>query len=132
MTPSLANVYGMDRSLQAVTRREVVFAAWSFAVLALIGGRVSAQQKVVRIGYFSNASGPSFTTEALKKGLHELGYVEGRNLVIEWRSGEGQLERMPGTRGVSARSDYAAAKEDLSHRPRFAQSSKRAGRFPLS
>lgn len=58
MTPSLANVYGMDRPLQAVTRREVVFAAWSCAVLALIRRRASAQQKVVRIGYFSNALAP--------------------------------------------------------------------------
>ena len=30
--------------------------------------------------------------EAFRQGLRELGYVEGKNIVIEWRSGEGKLE----------------------------------------
>jgi putative ABC transport system substrate-binding protein len=33
--------------------------------------------------------------EALRQGLHELGYVEGKNIVIEWRSAEGKLDRVP-------------------------------------
>ena len=34
-------------------------------------------------------------TDALRAGLRDFGYVEGRNLVIEFRSGEGRFERMP-------------------------------------
>jgi putative ABC transport system substrate-binding protein len=34
-------------------------------------------------------------TEAFQKGLGELGYVEGKNIVIEWRSANGQLDRLP-------------------------------------
>ena len=40
------------------------------------------------------ARGPQFT-EAFRQGLSDLGYVEGRNLVIEIRSAEGKAERLP-------------------------------------
>jgi putative ABC transport system substrate-binding protein len=33
--------------------------------------------------------------EAFRQGLRELGYMEGKNIVIEWRSGEGKPERLP-------------------------------------
>jgi putative ABC transport system substrate-binding protein len=34
-------------------------------------------------------------TEAFQKGLRELGYVEGQNIIVEWRLAEGRLERLP-------------------------------------
>jgi putative tryptophan/tyrosine transport system substrate-binding protein len=58
-----------------------------------------AQQptKVPRIGYLSvsSPSAMSTRTEAFRQGLRELGYVEGKNIVIEWRSAEGQRDRLP-------------------------------------
>jgi putative ABC transport system substrate-binding protein len=60
---------------------------------------VEAQQpkKVPRIGYLSvsSPSAMSTRTEAFRQGLRELGYVEGKNIVIEWRSAEGKRDRLP-------------------------------------
>jgi putative ABC transport system substrate-binding protein len=49
-----------------------------------------AQQpaKVPRIGYLSGGSLLSGNAEAFRQGLRELGYVEGKNIVIEWRFGD--------------------------------------------
>lgn len=55
-----------------------------------------AQQagKIYSIGYMSNRLGIGPREKALRQGLHELGYVEGRNLVIEWRFTKGQRQRL--------------------------------------
>jgi putative ABC transport system substrate-binding protein len=60
---------------------------------------VGAQQptKIPRIGYLSGTS-PSTSParrEAFRQGLRELGYVEGKNIVIEWRHAEGKFDRLP-------------------------------------
>ena len=57
-----------------------------------------AQQptKIPRIGYLVGfPSSASARNEAFRQGLRELGYVEGKNIVIEWRSAEGKLDRLP-------------------------------------
>ena len=58
-----------------------------------------AQQpaKVPRIGYLSSTSpsAASSRIEAFRQGLRELGYVEGKNLDIEWRYAEGKLDLLP-------------------------------------
>src|SRR4030095_6711525 len=56
----------------------------------------SAQEptKVTRIGYLVGPSSASTARyEAFRQGLRELGYVEGKNLVVEWRSSEGNRDR---------------------------------------
>jgi len=60
--------------------------------------QAEAQQadKIPRIGFLINS--PSVfpgRIGAFRQGLRELGYVEGKNLVIEWRSTEGKLDRAP-------------------------------------
>jgi putative ABC transport system substrate-binding protein len=54
-----------------------------------------AQQtgKIPRIGVLSRA--PSATWDGFRKGLRELGYTEGRTILIEWRWTEGKAERAP-------------------------------------
>src|SRR5437764_3479430 len=65
------------------------------AVLSLAA---EAQQaaKVVRIGDLSpNLAASPHLREAFLQGLRDLGYVEGRNVVIEYRDAEGKLDRLP-------------------------------------
>src|SRR6267142_2060234 len=69
---------------------------WLVTVLLLTATTfVEAQQpnKVSRIGYLSGASLSAIPKriEALRQGLRELGYVEGKNIVIEWRWGKENL-----------------------------------------
>jgi putative ABC transport system substrate-binding protein len=73
-----------------------------FVVAALILPSLhiaQAQQptKIPRIGYLT---GPPLSAsvgvrDAFRQGLRELGYVEGKNIVIEWRSWEGKRDRRP-------------------------------------
>src|ERR1700754_3169016 len=66
-------------------------------VLLTTAFSAQAQQptKIPRIGFLSgNAfSAISARIEAFRHGLRELDYVEGKNIVIEWRSAEGNFER---------------------------------------
>jgi ABC-type uncharacterized transport system substrate-binding protein len=54
-------------------------------------------QKVPRIGFLSStsASTGAHNFEAFREGLRELGYVDGKNISIEYRWAEGKLERLP-------------------------------------
>jgi putative ABC transport system substrate-binding protein len=54
-----------------------------------------AQQakRISRIGYLTNRG--SAPAEAFLQSLHELGYIEGKNLVIEFRTAQGKFERYP-------------------------------------
>jgi putative ABC transport system substrate-binding protein len=69
------------------------------AVLVALCVSVEAQQpkKVRRIGYLSGTSSSATLArvEAFRQGLHELGYVEGKNIVIEYRYAEGKNDRLP-------------------------------------
>jgi putative ABC transport system substrate-binding protein len=52
---------------------------------------------VPRLGILIAASKPFYSgrVEALRQRLRELGYVEGKNIVIEYRYADGKLERLP-------------------------------------
>jgi ABC-type uncharacterized transport system substrate-binding protein len=75
---------------------------WSIATVlafAMCGAAAEAQQpgKIPRIGFLSvnSFSDNAVRIDAFRQGLRKLGYVEGKNIVIEWRSGEGKLDRLP-------------------------------------
>lgn len=75
----------------------------AFTITLLLGGLFSpsaagAQQgaKVARIRFLAiNMAANPRLPEAFRQGLRDLGYVEGRNVVIEYRSAEGKSERLP-------------------------------------
>ena len=73
-------------------------------IIALAGGLViarsvaEAQQaaRIPRIGFLSgNVSAGQHLAAAFLQGLHDLGYVEGRNIVIEYRDAKGETDRLP-------------------------------------
>ena len=68
-------------------------AAWPLAARA-------QTPKIARIGYLITGALESPETrinrDAFRQGLNELGYIEGRNIVIEYRSADGKIERLPG------------------------------------
>jgi putative tryptophan/tyrosine transport system substrate-binding protein len=69
-------------------------------VLLALGVTAESQQprKVPRIGYVAanedpNIPGPN--VEAFRQGLRDLGYTEGKNIFVEYRYAEGELDRVP-------------------------------------
>jgi putative ABC transport system substrate-binding protein len=79
-------------------KRKITVLALSAMLFALCVF-VEAQQtaKVPRIGYLTGATpeGQSARIEAFRQGLRELGYVEGKNIVIEYRYAELKPDRLP-------------------------------------
>jgi len=78
---------------------------WGVLVICFrlaFGGAVAEAQpagKIPRIGYISgtyNPSDPGPYVEALRRGMRELGYTEGKNFIVEYRGAEGKLETIPG------------------------------------
>ena len=69
----------------------------------MAGGAAFAQRpvKIRRIGFLatrfrSTPSNPDVFYDAFVLGMRELGYVDGKNMVIDWRFAEGRPERLPG------------------------------------
>lgn len=62
-----------------------------------LAARAQQVGKIYRIGLLETipAAQNAANLDALRKGLRDLGYVEGRNLIIEYRSAEGRAERFP-------------------------------------
>ena len=65
--------------------------------VAPLAARAQQAAKVYRIGILESvpAAQNAANLDALRKGLRELGYVEGRNLIIEYRSADGRAEQFP-------------------------------------
>jgi putative tryptophan/tyrosine transport system substrate-binding protein len=77
-------------------RREVIAvlggaAAWPFT------GSAQQASKIPRVGFLGSISASSYASqvEALLRGLRDLGYVEGKNIAIEFRWAEGNYDRLP-------------------------------------
>src|SRR5207245_957365 len=80
-------------------KKTVVALAVALVLILTLVTRNEAQQakKVWRIGFLA-ATSPSVEAariEAFRHGMRELGYVEGKNIVIEWRWAEGKFDRLP-------------------------------------
>ena len=75
-------------------RMRILFYLYLLITVLLISGPAGAQQvkKLPRIGYLAgDPKAPSH--EAFRQGLRDLGYIEGRNILIEWRFAEDKVDR---------------------------------------
>ena len=82
---------------EATNNRKFIAIVLSVFLLAFTSA-VQAQQPIVpRIGLLGGASGAANAgrIEAFRQGLRELGYTDGKNIVIEERWAEGKLDRVP-------------------------------------
>jgi putative ABC transport system substrate-binding protein len=82
------------------TRRKLLVALGAGALAAPFGSLAQQPDKVWRVGYLTPRSRPASldadTFGAFARGLRDFGYVEGKNLVIEWRFADGDNARLPG------------------------------------
>lgn len=85
-----------DNRKSKIKNRKLVGIVAIVVALAVCAVKAEAQQpeKVYRIGFLSNAAsrGP---VEEYQQALHDLGYMEGQNLVIDWRFSKGKVNLLP-------------------------------------
>jgi len=77
-------------------RRAFISMVGGSILVAPLAGEAQQAAKIPRIGYLEpNLAGSRHLQEAFSQGLRALGYVEGRNVIIEYRDAEGRPERLP-------------------------------------
>ncbi len=65
------------------------------ALVAPLGAAAQSREAVFKIGFLRPGQPPKAWVDGLLQGLRELGYSEGRNLVLEYRFTDGSLEQLP-------------------------------------
>src|SRR5262245_50563161 len=72
------------------------FLATSLSTPLLIPLLAAAQPRVARVAFLEGGNVGSHFWKATRDGLRDVGYTEGQNLVIEFRSADGHFDRLPG------------------------------------
>lgn len=89
----------VNRLDRMTTRRDLLIAPGAIALAAPFRAFAQQQNRNWHVGFVSARRVDFVDTDTyygpFRQGMRELGYVEGKNLVIEWRSGEGDNERLP-------------------------------------
>jgi putative ABC transport system substrate-binding protein len=82
---------------KAMRRRTFAFGLGILFLTTCHLARAQQPTKIARIGYLSAGDPVSrvYRIEAFRQGLRELGYIEGKNIVIEYRFAEARQERLP-------------------------------------
>ena len=82
-----------------VKRRAFITLLGSAAFARPLAARAQQPGKVLRIGFLFTGSLESpegrLSIDALRQGLHQHGYIEGQNIVVEYRAAEGRFDRLP-------------------------------------
>lgn len=86
-------------SYRKITMIKIIIGLALGSILLALGVPAHAQQprKIARIGYLNpgDAVSRAYRTEAFRRGLKDLGYVEGQDIVIEYRFADARSERLP-------------------------------------
>jgi putative tryptophan/tyrosine transport system substrate-binding protein len=87
----------VERAGKNMKRKITVLALCAMLFALCSPAEAQPARKVPRIGYLGGVSLSANTArhEAFRQGLRELHYVEGKNIIINWRSADGKLERLP-------------------------------------
>jgi putative tryptophan/tyrosine transport system substrate-binding protein len=79
-----------------IAKKIILFALGSLLLASFSAAEAQQSTRIPRIGYLQIPTSPNpARIEAFRQGLRELGYVEGKNIVIEYRSSEGKPDRLP-------------------------------------
>ena len=82
-----------------ITRRKLVIALGAGALASPLSSLAQPATRVWRVGFLAyrhmDFVDSDYVYGPFTQGMRELGYVEGKNLLIEWRSAEGKSERLP-------------------------------------
>ena len=80
-----------------MNRRELVSGIALALLAAPLSGEAQQTERIYRVGYLTGGyqSAPGSGPAAFRQGMHELGYVEGRNLALDARFADGHFERLP-------------------------------------
>ena len=111
--------------MSQIARRKIVLAAGAL-LAAPMASFAQRQSRVWRIGFLTNGTVNSTKgqLDAFVRGLNELGYFEGRNIIFESRFAEGKLDRLP-----ALVAEMLAQKIDVIYAPSgiAAQAAKKSG-----
>src|SRR5260221_4152600 len=84
-------------------RRKLLVGLGASVLAAPFAHFAQQSEKVYRIGFLSPRPGIEAGEEAFQQGLRKLGYVEGQNIVIEWRFTKGKVAPFPQLAGEMVR-----------------------------
>ena len=82
-----------------ISRRAFLAGSGATLLLAPLAAGAQQSEKVYRVGVlspFTSSFGPGRSFEAFRQTLRERGYVEGRNIALEYRWADGRYDRLPG------------------------------------
>jgi putative tryptophan/tyrosine transport system substrate-binding protein len=86
----------MSEVSQSTVLKTILFMLSALLFALCIPALAQQPKKVPRIGYLAPGSPSAFQVEAFRRGLRDLGYIEGKNLLVEYRYAEGNQDRIPG------------------------------------
>ena len=69
-----------------------------------LGAQAQQSGKIYRLGFLSSSSAEALPLSSFREGLRELGYVQGKNIAVEYRFAEDRNERLPGLASELVRS----------------------------
>jgi putative ABC transport system substrate-binding protein len=80
-----------------MNKKNVTWLVGVFLLATVFVAEAQQQAKIARVGWLASGSpsGVAPLTGAVRQGLRELGYIEGKNIAIEYRYAEGKFDRLP-------------------------------------